>query len=409
MKHLLIKKHISRWTAMLLCVIMTLSVCSVPAFAYERIDTSKNTSLTAYFKTEDGTGIQGVSFRLYRVADVSDAVTFELTKEFSGSSVSLENIESASKWSELALTLTSYADANELSPLQIKETAEDGSVSFTDLSTGLYLIVGDYAIVGDKIYEPQESLILLPTLQEDDSWSYTPSIDVKYETEPVPDDPDEETQNITVKKVWSGDSSSERPSSVSIQLLINGEVSKTVDLSAKNGWTYTWKDLPVTYEDENGEEQVFDYKVNEPNAFGYKVSTSKSESESGTTYTVKNTKQSTPTNPTTPTTTAATTAAPNKTTATPTTTTAATNRTTAGTTTPTVTTNRTTTATVATNRTTTVTSNATSAGKTTTTSETTNKKLPQTGALNWPIPVLTISGLVLVGAGWYLFNRKKEK
>lgn len=37
------------------------------------------------------------------------------------------------------------------------------------------------------------------------------------------------------------------------------------------------------------------------------------------------------------------------------------------------------------------------------------KKLPQTGQLNWPVPVMTIAGLTLFIFGWYLcFGRKKD-
>lgn len=39
------------------------------------------------------------------------------------------------------------------------------------------------------------------------------------------------------------------------------------------------------------------------------------------------------------------------------------------------------------------------------TPQTPGPRLPQTGQLNWPIPVLSISGLLLLGAGWLL--RKK--
>lgn len=36
-------------------------------------------------------------------------------------------------------------------------------------------------------------------------------------------------------------------------------------------------------------------------------------------------------------------------------------------------------------------------------------KLPQTGQLNWPVPVLAVSGLAVFVLGWYLrFGRKKE-
>lgn len=39
----------------------------------------------------------------------------------------------------------------------------------------------------------------------------------------------------------------------------------------------------------------------------------------------------------------------------------------------------------------------------------TDPTLPQTGQLNWPVPLLTVSGLVLFTAGWFLrFGRKKD-
>lgn len=39
----------------------------------------------------------------------------------------------------------------------------------------------------------------------------------------------------------------------------------------------------------------------------------------------------------------------------------------------------------------------------------TDPKLPQTGQLNWPVPVLVVSGLMLFAFGWILcFGRKKE-
>lgn len=322
MKQLLIKKRISRWAAMMLSLMLVLSVCGTTAFAYERIDTGADTSLTAYF-TENGTGIQGASFKLYRVADVSDAVEYALSGEFSGASVSLDDVESAGTWTEMALTLSAYAEANGISPVQTAKTGTDGSVTFSGLSVGLYLLTGDTVVVGDYSYAPAASMILLPTLQEDDSWNYTPSVDVKYTKTFVT-----EYQDVTVKKVWSDGNYSKRPGNVTIQLLRDGSVLDTITLNASNSWSYTWNDLTSTYEGENGEKKTYSYTVNETKvASGYTVSVSRQD----TTYTVTNTR---PVDQ--------------------------------------------------------------------------DKKLPQTGSLNWPIPVLTIVGLVLVGCGWYLCTRRKK-
>lgn len=34
--------------------------------------------------------------------------------------------------------------------------------------------------------------------------------------------------------------------------------------------------------------------------------------------------------------------------------------------------------------------------------------LPQTGQLNWPIPILTIAGLLLICLGWFMYFRKRK-
>lgn len=41
-------------------------------------------------------------------------------------------------------------------------------------------------------------------------------------------------------------------------------------------------------------------------------------------------------------------------------------------------------------------------------SKPTGPSLPQTGQLNWPVPVLTVVGLCLLVAGWVLFSRQKR-
>lgn len=324
MKQLRTQKRISALTALLLGLAMLLSIFSNTAFAYERIDTGAGTSLTVSF-TENGTGIEGTAFRLYRVADVSDAVTFSLTGAFSGAAVSLEGVENAGTWSDMALTLLAYAEANGIEPVSSAVTAGDGSVTFSGLSVGLYLLAGDAKVVGDYAYAPAPTMILLPTLQEDDTWDYGPTAEVKYTKTFVA-----ETRDLTVKKVWDDENYEKRPDSVTIQLLKDGAVQESVVLNSENGWSYTWKDLTSTYEGENGEKKVYGYTVNETNVpEGYTVKVSQSDAV----YTVTNTHR-----------------------------------------------------------------NAAAADKT----------LPYTGTLEWPIPVLTIAGLLAIGIGWYLLHSKKE-
>ena len=44
-------------------------------------------------------------------------------------------------------------------------------------------------------------------------------------------------------KVWEDGDGENRPESIQVQLLKNGEVAETVTLSAGNNWRYTWRNL----------------------------------------------------------------------------------------------------------------------------------------------------------------------
>ena len=61
--------------------------------------------------------------------------------------------------------------------------------------------------------------------------------------------------DVTVKKVWKGDSK-DRPSSVKVQLYRDGEVYDTATLKKSTGWTYTWDDLDADGDWKVVEDQV---------------------------------------------------------------------------------------------------------------------------------------------------------
>ena len=97
---------------------------------------------------------------------------------------------------------------------------------------------------------------------------------VSYTVEPT-------TIERKVLKVWKDDVEVLRPTEVIIQLLKDGKVYDTVTLNAENNWRYTWEKLPE-YNDDNAkvkwsviEKDVKDYKVT------YAID--------GTTFTVTNT------------------------------------------------------------------------------------------------------------------------
>ena len=84
--------------------------------------------------------------------------------------------------------------------------------------------------------------------------------------EPDPDPEPEEPVEITACKRWSGDSSKERPDSVTVTLYDGKTAYETVRLSDKNDWSYTWEEL-----DADGNWQVVETNIPKGYVPSYKV------------------------------------------------------------------------------------------------------------------------------------------
>lgn len=61
-----------------------------------------------------------------------------------------------------------------------------------------------------------------------------------------PGEDEAETTELTVNKVWADDGTN-RPDSIKVYLLRDGELADTVEVTAADDWTYTWTELPAEY------------------------------------------------------------------------------------------------------------------------------------------------------------------
>lgn len=204
-------------------------------------------------------GQDGAEFNIYRVAVLSDGA-YELTDTFAEYSVDL----SAEDWTDTAVTLEAYVQLDSIAP-DGSGSISGGSVTFTGLEEGLYLVVGEDTTSDEYRFLPVSFLVYV----EGDVTSV-----VKYEEIPV----ETATVSLDVKKVWSGDTKAVRPTSVTVQLLQDGEIYDTQTLSGSNSWTYTWDGL-----DASADWQIAEIGVAE----NYTVSVSRSSNS----FTVTNTYQ----------------------------------------------------------------------------------------------------------------------
>ena len=239
-------KAISFWRrlASILFALLACVFCMMPAAsAAETVDTSRTGSLTVYFG-EDGEDFEGVSFALYRVADISASGTFTLAGDFRSYPVSLENLTS-SGWRALAQTLSAYVYRDGLRPLAREQTNRYGEARFSRLSTGLYLLIGEQYRDGSYIYTPEPMLVSLPG-KSGERWDYQVEANCKFDSDKIPSG--SETVTRKVLKVWDDEGyEGNRPSSITVLLLRNGTVVDTVRLNRQNNWRHTWTGLDAGY------------------------------------------------------------------------------------------------------------------------------------------------------------------
>ena len=254
-----------RLPVFLLVLLLVAALLPTAAFAAGRIDMDEPETLTIRFQKEGA--VPGVRFDLYKVAEVSETGRItDLTEKFApyGDSVTglkkLEEQENQDNWMALAETLKNCLKP-ETTPDESGETDTEGNLVFSDLTPGLYLVIGFRQTVGDYIYTVSPFMTFLPALDyENNVWEYTYDAVVapKASRQPVPLPPppppspppgDKETLTRKVLKVWQDDDNAyERPQEITVSLLENGSVYDTVTLNAGNNWRHTWTELSADSE-----------------------------------------------------------------------------------------------------------------------------------------------------------------
>jgi LPXTG-motif cell wall-anchored protein len=183
-----------------LALLMLLSVLlSVPSFAYEKINTRHLSSMTLV-DVCDEVPLAGVTFRVYYVASVTANATFLADDQFVMADVALSTYQvSDGEWANRAATLESYVVSREADndpiPCLTGTTDENGELFFSGIPTGLYLLLGEPITIGDTTYTPSPALVSVPgeVNQKEREYNYDPEFYIKNATKtreaPPPDTP----------------------------------------------------------------------------------------------------------------------------------------------------------------------------------------------------------------------------
>ena len=171
----------------------------------------------------------GAELTLYHVAEAAinsqGVLNFVINDVYEAGGIDLEDPELISK-------LDAFVAERSL-PVHKIVTDAQGSGTCSNLPLGLYFVRQTGGVEGFASCAP--FLVTLP-METDDGYTYqvnaTPKTDIAKMTD------------ITVKKVWNTGSTTGLPTSIKVQLLLDGVVIETATLSKDNNWQVTYTDMP---------------------------------------------------------------------------------------------------------------------------------------------------------------------
>ena len=311
--------------------------------------------------------VQGLKWNLYRIGSF-DGEKITLEGEFARLPVDVTDI-SASGLADAASTLREFAFIYKYKTVDSGNSKKDGTVEMKYDEAGVYLIAAKQLTKDGVTYIPTPAIFFLDPESEPEKTIYP-----KIKKDAVLTG---EIERFQLVKVWeNAENLPTKPTEIVVDIYRDHDLYDTVTLAEANNWSYSWE------EDMGYEWSILERKLPEGCSVIYR--------KDGRQYIVVNTyvpdfsfdwevNFPPPTIETTTTSTATTTS----TTTTATKDIVAEDSETMTTTTSTTDTTTTTTTTV----------------KKTTKKTTTTSKLPQTGQLWWPVPVMAGAGVVLVAVG----------
>ena len=237
-------KRINRISAVVIGVMAMFLLLPMQALAAGNIDLSHAHSLTvtAVYAQKP---ISGMWFDAYRISSVDECGELTVIDRYRDFADELDiRGKNDTAWQNMAQTLAREILLDpDLKPSRSAVTDADGVAKFADISMGLYLIVGNGVEKDGYVYSTSPFFVMLPEQDlSSNTWNYHVVANAKPGQEPVKAD-------YEVIKVWKDDChKDQRPKSIAISLICDGEVCDTITLPHNGAWSYTWKDLDTNHQ-----------------------------------------------------------------------------------------------------------------------------------------------------------------
>jgi hypothetical protein len=217
----------------LLCLVLCLLLPAMAQAAALQPDHAASLTLRV---TDEGAGLAGVRFEVFRVAAVDENARFTLLEGYHAGNVDINRVEGAAAWASLAETLAAQVTA----PTAAAVTDPSGEAVFANVKTGLYLAVGYPIEIVDTAYDFAPFLVSVPGKQGD-TWVYAAQADVKHTETGL-------LRDVRIIKYWQdGNRTAYRPEQITVGLYCDGVLHSTAVLNAANGWMQTYQGLAAAH------------------------------------------------------------------------------------------------------------------------------------------------------------------
>ena len=237
-------KMINRITAVLLSVMAMFLLLPMQALAAGSIDLGHAHSLTVTAVYAQNP-ISGMQFDAYLISTVDECGELTVIDRYRDFADDLDiRGKNGDSWRAMAQTLAREIMLDDtLKPSRSAVTDADGVAKYADIPMGLFLIMGGGAEKDGYVYSTSPFFVMLPEQDlSSNTWNYDVVANAKPGQEPAKED-------YEVIKVWKDDChKDQRPQSITINLICDGEVFDTIALPHNGAWSYTWKDLESNHQ-----------------------------------------------------------------------------------------------------------------------------------------------------------------
>lgn len=241
------KTRMTRLLTIALCLAVCVCAYTSAAYAFAPVDLEHPVSLTIY-ANDDEIPLAGVGFELYLIANMNEYAQFELLPAYSDFSGDINKLETAGEWVAAAAEVLGMV--GDTDPDFAATSGADGLARFNTMEPGLYLVSGKPLEKLPWVYTFTPFMVSIPTRDVNDEWLYDVFSDIKLEKEPA-------VTNIEVVKLWDDLGHEEnRPKSIYVDLLCDGEAIAAAQLHEGNSWSYTFENLPAARKYEVREREV---------------------------------------------------------------------------------------------------------------------------------------------------------